>query len=80
MKYQQKYFLSVGTDVALVVPNSDICTSDTFLYGDLHMKGLVYTQCRQNIRSFCLPWVGWPQYLDQNNQLISSIQLFYLLK
>ena len=33
-----------------------------------------------NLRSFCLPWMGRPKYLDQNNQWISSIQFFSLLK
>ena len=63
-----------------MVPNSAFFPYDAFLYGDLLMKGLIYTQYGQNMRSFLLPWMGWPQYLDQIYQLISSIQLFYLLK
>ena len=42
----------------------------------LHTRGLVYTQYGENIRSFCPPWMGWPQYLDQNHQQIHSIQFF----
>ena len=44
------------------------------------MKRLVYTQYGQNMGSLCLPWMDWPQYLDQNNQQISSIQFFSMLK
>ena len=58
----------VGTDVALVVPNSTICPPGALIYGDFQMKVLIYTQYGQNIRSFCPPWMGWPQYLDHNNQ------------
>ena len=39
-------------------------------YEDLQMNGLVYTQSGQNIRSFFPPWMGWPECLDQYNQLI----------
>ena len=50
------------------------------MYGDLQMKGLLNTQYGKNICYFCQPWVGRPQYLDQNNQQISSIKLFSMLK
>ena len=39
-----------------------------FLYVSLQINGLVYIQYGQNMRSFCPPWMGRPQYLDQNNQ------------
>ena len=44
------------------------------------MKGLVYTQYGQNIRSFCPTWMGRPKYLDQKDHLISFVKLFSLLK
>ena len=50
------------------------------IYGDLQIKGLLYTQYGKYIRYFFSPWMGWPQYLEQNNQSILSIQLFSLLK
>ena len=52
---QQQDFLSVGTYVALVVPNSIICPADDFIYGYLKMKGLIYNQFGQNICYFCPP-------------------------
>ena len=73
-------FFLVGTDVALVVPNSTICPDGALLYDVLQMKGLVYTLYGKYIRLFFPPWMGWPQYLDQSNQWISSIQFFSLLK
>ena len=65
---QQQYVLLVGTDVALVVPNSTICPYGALIYVYLQRKGLVYTQNRQTVRSFCATCMGRPQYLDQNNQ------------
>ena len=44
------------------------------------MKCLVYIQYGQKIFSFFPPWMGRPQYFDQNNQFIFSIQLFSFLK
>ena len=61
-------FLLVRIDVALVVPNSTICTAGALLYCYLKRKGLVYTPYRQNILSFCPTWMVRPQYLDKNNQ------------
>ena len=76
----RKSFLLVGADIAFVVTNYTICQYGALLYGALHMKVLVYIQFGKNVCSFCPPWMGHPQYLDQKNQLISSIQFFSLLK
>ena len=58
----------VGIDIAFVVTNLTLCQYGTLIYGALKMKVLVYIQHGQNICSFCPPWMGQHQYLDQNNQ------------
>ena len=63
---QQQGFLLVGVDIAFVVANSTIFQYGALIYGYLQMKDLLYTQYGQNIRSFCPPWMGQPQYSDQN--------------
>ena len=60
--------LLVGTDGALVIPNSNICQAGALVYGYIHMKGLVYTKYRQNIGYFFALWMGRSQYLDNSNQ------------
>ena len=39
-------------------------------------EGLGVDPIRGKYTFFFPPWMGWPEYLDHNNQLISSIQLF----
>ena len=73
-------FLLVSTDIHLVVTNSTLCSDGALIYGALQVKVLVYTQYGQIICSLYPPWMGRPQYFDQNNQLISSIKFFLLLK
>ena len=75
-KSQQQDFMLIGTDVALSVTNSTLCLYGALIYGSVQMKVLVYTQYGKNICSFPPPWMGRPQYLDQNNQRINPIQLF----
>ena len=69
-------FFKVGIDIVFVVTNYTFCQDVALLNGALQMKVLIYPQYGKYIHSFCPPWMGWPQYFDQNNQLISSIQLF----
>ena len=46
------------------------------LYGYFHMKGLVYTQCGQNIRSFFHPgWVSLNTYTKITNEFPTLIFL-----
>ena len=44
------------------------------------MKGLVYTQYGQNTRSLCSHWMGWPQYLDKNNQYIFPHSVIFTVR
>ena len=65
---QQQYFLFVGTDIDSVVTNQTLCLDGALIYGALQMKSLVYIQYGKYLFSFCPPWMGRPEYFNQNNQ------------
>ena len=59
--------LFVGTAVIFVVPHYYYFSSVALIYGDFHIKCLLYTQYGKNECSIFPSWTGQSQYLDQKN-------------
>ena len=76
VQYQQQDFLLVGTDITVVVKNSNIYKDGALLYGAYRRRDWYIPNMEKYIRSVYPHWMGWHKYLDQNNQCISTIQFF----